>query len=72
MTEKTCKTMNCNNKTIDVGLHWAGDDYCKNCISKKEEQFDSVRDQERLNMQQHGNKLGLIDKDEYWGREFTC
>ena len=65
---KKCETTNCENLARD--LHsWDEGKYCYSCVKKTDEQFDSIRDTKRLNMQQYGNEYGLIDTDEYWGRK---
>ena len=66
---KICKQTNCNNEAIKVENHWSGDEYCRECVTKIDQLHDVVRDEKRLNMQQFGNELGLIDKDQYWGRK---
>ena len=76
MTEKSkeakkCKQTNCNNEAVKVENHWSGDEYCRECVTKIDQLHDVVRDEKRLNMQQYGNEYGLIDTDEYWGREVS-
>jgi len=65
---KKCKGFNCRNDAVVHELHWAKDDYCRECVVKTEESADAMSCDYRSNKISRINNSGTMTKIDRGGQ----